>query len=185
MNFNLYMVYAEFIKIGLFSIGGGLATLPFLFDMADRYDWLSPEKLGDFLAIAQSSPGAIGVNMAAQTGFAAAGIPGAFAAALGLVTIPIAAIILVAHMLTAFKENQSVQAVFSGLRPAAAGLIAAAGFGVWRLSLYNGTAPLWSGFLRWRESLLFVVLFALIRKFKKHPVVYIAVAGIAGLVFRF
>jgi chromate transporter len=182
---NVFLLYAEFVKIGLFSVGGGLATLPFLFELAEKYDWLTPEKLGDFLAIAQSSPGAIGVNVAALAGFAAAGIPGAFAAALGLITVPIVVIILVARMLAAFKENQSVQAVFSGLRPAAAGLIAAAGFGVWKLVLYNGAAPLWYESLRWKETLLFVVLFALIWKFKKHPVVYIAAAGLMGLVFQF
>jgi chromate transporter len=181
---NVFLLYAEFVKIGLFSVGGGLATLPFLFELAEKYDWLSPEKLGDFLAIGQSSPGAIGVNVAAQTGFAAAGIPGAFIAALGLVTVPIVVILIVARMFAAFKENRIVQAVFSGLRPAAAGLIAAAGFGVWRLVLYNGAAPLWYEALRWRETLLFVALFALIWKFKKHPVVYIAVAGLAGLVFQ-
>jgi chromate transporter len=181
---NLFLLYAEFVKIGLFSVGGGLATLPFLFELAEKYPWLSPEKLGDFLAIAQSSPGAIGVNVAAQTGFAAAGIPGGFIAALGLVSVPIAAIIIAARTLAAFKENRAIAAVFSGLRPAAAGLIAAAGFGVWKLILYNGAAPLWYEALRWRETLLFIALFALIWKFKKHPVVYIAAAGLAGLAFK-
>ncbi|MDR2143422.1 MAG: chromate transporter [Treponema sp.] len=181
---NLFALYAEFLKIGLFSIGGGLATLPFLFELAVRYDWLSPNKLGDFLAIAQSSPGAMGVNMAAQSGFAAAGISGAFIAPLGLVSVPILVIIIVARMLEKFKENRAVEAVFSGLRPAAAGLIAAAGFGVWKLSLYDGNAPVWYKALRPGEALLFIVLFALIWKFKKHPIVYIAAAGIAGLVFR-
>ncbi|MDR0403864.1 MAG: chromate transporter [Treponema sp.] len=182
---NLFVLYAEFFRIGLFSIGGGLATLPFLFDLAVRYEWLGPEKVGDFLAIAQSSPGAVGVNMAAQSGFAAAGIPGALIAPLGLVSVPIVVIIIVARMLVRFKENRAVEAVFSGLRPAAAGLIGAAGFGVWKLSLYNGNAPVWYKALRPGETLLFIVLFALIWKFKRHPIVYIAAAGIAGIVFKF
>jgi chromate transporter len=181
---NLFILYAEFFKIGLFSIGGGLATLPFLFDLASRYDWLSPEKVGDFLAIAQSSPGAMGVNMAAQSGFAAAGIPGAVIAPLGLVSVPVVVIIIVARMLARFKENRVVEAVFSGLRPAAAGLIGAAGFGVWKLALYNGNAPAWYQALRPQETLLFIALFALIWKFKQHPIVYIAAAGIAGVVFQ-
>jgi chromate transporter len=182
---SLFVLYAEFLKIGLFSIGGGLATLPFLFELAARYDWLSPEKLGDFLAIAQSSPGAMGMNMAAQSGFAAAGIPGAFIAALGLVSVPILVIIIAARMLESVKESRAVGAVFSGLRPAAAGLISAAGFGVWKLSLYDGAAPVWYRALRPREALLFTVFFALIWKFQKHPIVYIAAAGIAGVVLRF
>jgi chromate transporter len=129
------ILFAEFVKIGLFSIGGGLATLPFLFELAAKYDWLSPKDVGDFLAIAQSSPGAVGVNMAAQTGFRAGGIPGAFIAALGLVTVPIAVILIIAPMITAFKKSSAAAAVLSGLRPAAVGLIAAAGFGVWKLAL--------------------------------------------------
>jgi chromate transporter len=175
----------EFVKIGLFSIGGGLATLPFLFDLAARYDWLSPERLGDFLAIAQSAPGAGGVNMAVQAGFAAAGVPGAFIAPLGLVSAPVVVIIVVARMLDYFKKNRILGAVFSGLRPAAVGLISAAAFEVWKLSLYDGTALVWYKMLRPREAVFFTVLFVLIWKFKKHPVVYIAAAGIAGIVFKF
>jgi chromate transporter len=182
---SLFALYGEFLKIGLFSIGGGLATLPFLFELADRYDWLSRERLGDFLAIAQSSPGAMGMNMAAQSGFAASGVPGSFLASLGLVTVPIVVIIIVARALALFKESKTVAAVFSGLRPAAAGLIGAAGFGVWKLSLYNEAAPVWYERIRVKEGLLFIVLFVLILKFKKHPAVYIAAAGIAGLVFQF
>jgi chromate transporter len=91
-------------------------------------------------------------------------------------------ILIVARILRAFKESPLVAAVFGGLRPAATGLIAAAGFGVIRLSLYDGAATAWYGLIRWREGLLFLLIFLLIYRFKKHPVVYIAAAGIAGLV---
>jgi chromate transporter len=181
---SLLLLYAEFLKIGLFSVGGGLATLPFLYNMAARYDWLSPADIGNFLAIAQSSPGAIGVNVSAQVGFLAGGLPGAFLAPLGLVTAPIIAILITARVLTAFKENAVVRAVFNGLRPAAAGLIAAAGFGVIALSLHAGggtAAPgAWFAGLRWKETALFAALFFLIWRFKKHPILYIALAGLAG-----
>jgi chromate transporter len=177
----LPLLFGEFFKIGLFSVGGGLATLPFLYRLADRYDWLSYETIADMIAISESTPGAIGVNMATYAGFQAAGIGGAAAATLGLVAPSIVVILIVARILTAFKESPVVAAVFGGLRPAATGLIAAAGFGVIRLSLYNGSAPAWYGLLRWRESLLFLLLFLLIYRFKKHPVLYIAAAGVAGL----
>jgi chromate transporter len=85
-------------------------------------------------------------------------------------------------MLQAFKENQVVIAVFSGLRPAAGGLLCAAGFGALKRSLYQSAAPVWYESLRWRECLLFLVIFLLIFKFKKHPIIYIAVAGAAGMV---
>jgi chromate transporter len=179
---NLLLLYLEFCKVGAFAVGGGLATLPFLFQMADRYTWLDRETVGNFLALAQSSPGAIGVNLAAQTGFHAAGIAGALLAALGLVSPAIVVIALLARMLRAFKENRSVTAVFSGLRPAAAGLLAAAGLGAWKLSLYNAGAPVWYALLRWRECALFALLFLLIWRFKGHPLIYISLGAIAGIV---
>jgi chromate transporter len=179
------ILFAEFFKIGLFAIGGGLATLPFLYKLAGVYSWLKAEMIPDMLAVAQSSPGAIGVNLAIYTGFRCAGIPGGIIAALGLITPSVIIIIIVARMLRAFKTSRVVQSVFSGLRPAAAGLLAAAGFSAITLSLYNPAAARWYQQLRWREALLFAVLFLLIRRLKIHPVVYIAAAGVAGIVLGF
>lgn len=179
---NLLFLYAEFFKIGLFSVGGGLATLPFLYQLADRYDWLSREMVADIQALAQCSPGAIGSNMAALTGFQAAGIPGSFIAGLGLVSPSIVIIIIVAGMFQAFKQNTTVQVIFRGLRPAAGGLLSAAGFGAIKIALYNGAANEWFALFRWKECILFAAIFFLIVKLKKHPVVYIAAAGAVGLV---
>jgi chromate transporter len=176
----LLLLLVEFFQIGLFSVGGGLATLPFLYRLADKYDWLDHGTIADMIAIAESTPGAIGVNLATYTGFQCAGIPGALAATLGIVSPSIIVILIVARVLQGFKENAAVKAVFSGLRPAAVGLIAAAGLGVIALSLYDPAAPVWYEGPRWRECLLFAALFPLIYKFKKHPVLYIAAAGIAG-----
>ena len=182
---KLLLLYAEFFKIGLFSVGGGLATLPFLYDMAVRYDWLRSEDIGNFLAVAQCSPGAIGVNTCAQTGFLAAGVPGVILAPLALVTSAILVIMLVARFLAAFKENVIVKSVFDGLRPAAVGLISAAGFGVIVLSLFSAEASLqggtWYEGIRWKETVLLAVLFLLVWKFKKNPILYIAMAGAAGI----
>ncbi|MCL2880466.1 MAG: chromate transporter [Treponema sp.] len=186
---NLVLIYAEFFKIGLFAIGGGYATLPFLFRMTDndftfirQTGWLTREMLGNFLAIGQSLPGAIGVNMAAETGFAYSGIAGSFFAALGLISPAIIIISVIARALTAFKENKIVESVFFGLRPAASGLLAAAAVSVWGLSLYNGSAAKWFEMLRWRECAIFAVLFILIVKLKGHPVIYIALGAVAGIV---
>ena len=178
---NLFLLYAEFFKIGLFSVGGGLATLPFLYNIAARGDWLKPENIGNFIAIAQCSPGAIGVNTCAQTGYLAGGIPAAIIVPLGLVTPAILVILAVARILAAFKKSTTVQAVFGGLRPAAVGLISAAGFGVIILSLYSAANGTWYEGIRWKEILLFAVIFVLVRIFKKHPILYIAAGGIAGI----
>ncbi|MDR0722514.1 MAG: chromate transporter [Treponema sp.] len=179
---TLLWLFAEFFKIGVFSVGGGLATLPFLYQLADTYAWISPELIGNMQAVAQSLPGAIGVNMATYTGFLCRGIPGAAVAVLALISPSIIVILIIARMLQTFKENQVVIAVFSGLRPAAGGLLCAAGFGSLKRSLYQGAAPVWYESLRWRECLLFLVLFLLIFKGKKHPIIYIAAAGVAGMV---
>jgi chromate transporter len=188
---GLLLLYIEFFKIGVFAVGGGLATLPFLFLMANdrfafirRTGWLSTEQVGNFLAIAQCSPGAVGVNVCAQTGFLYGGISGGIIAVLGLISPAIIIISVVARALQSIKNNKISVAVFSGLRPAAAGLLTAAGLGVWRLSLYNGIATgntAWHEIIRWRESLVCLVIFLLIVKFKSHPVVYVVLGAIAGI----
>lgn len=180
---KLLFLCFTFARIGLFAIGGGLATLPFLFELADKYPaWLTREAIGNMLAVAQSLPGAIGVNLASYAGFLPAGIPGSFAAAFALTGPSIIIIITIARMLKSFKENRVVKSLFAGFRPAAAGLLSAAGFGAITLSLYNAAAPIWYNAIRWKEAALFIIIFVLIYKFKKHPVIYIAAAGIAGVV---
>jgi chromate transporter len=184
---NLLFLFVQFFKIGLFSIGGGYATLPFLYEMADKAkgssgEWISAEKIGDMLAVAQSLPGAIGVNLSAYTGFEYAGIAGGLIAALGLVSPSIIIIIIIARVLNAFKDSKTAAALFAGFRPAGAGLLSAAALGALAISLVNRAAETFTAMLRWRECILFTVLFFLVYKFKKHPVVYIAVAGAAGVV---
>jgi chromate transporter len=190
---ELFLLYIEFFKIGVFAIGGGLATLPFLFLMANdrftfirRTGWLSTELVGNFLAIAQCSPGAVGVNISAQTGFLYGGISGGIAAVLGLISPAIIIISVIAGALQSLKKNKISIAVFSGLRPAAAGLLTAAGLGVWRLALYNDSASAaagtWYGIIRRRESLVCLVIYLLIVKFKGHPVIYVALGATAGII---
>ena len=197
---NLLLLYLEFFKLGLFAVGGGLATLPFLFFMTeDRFTfiqqtgWLNAVHVGNFLAIGQCSPGAIGVNIAAQTGFLYGGISGGIVAVLGLVSPAIVIISVVSRALQSLKENKTAEAVFLGLRPAATGLLTAAGWGVWKLALYNadsmaaGTAAGMArfNFIRWREGLVCIALFLLIAKFKAHPVLYVALGAGAGILLKF
>jgi len=136
------------------------------------------------LAIAQSAPGAIGVNLSACIGFTYTGAAGGFAAAIGLVMPSIIIIIFVARMLDRFRENRIVKTLFTALRPAAAGLLSSAGLGAIALSLWNAASPRWYEFLRWKEFILFALIFFLVVKFKKHPVLYIAAAGAAGIIFK-
>ncbi|MDR2942645.1 MAG: chromate transporter [Treponema sp.] len=185
---SLLLLYLEFFKIGIFAIGGGLATLPFLFFMAynrftfiQQSSWLGTEQVGNFLAIAQCSPGAVGVNVAAQTGFQYGGIAGGFLAVLGLISPAFIVIVIVSMTLQSLKENKTAISVFCGLRPAATGLLCAAGWGVWRLALYNGSGGLWYECIRWREGLVCAFIYLLIVKFRGHPVIYVALGAVAGI----
>ena len=185
---SLLFIYLEFFKIGIFAVGGGLATLPFLFQMAgDRFTfiqqsgWLNREMVGNFLAIAQCSPGAIGVNIAAQTGFQYGGVAGGFLAAFGLISPAIVVVAIVSRVLQSFRESKITIAVFAGLRPAAMGILCAAGLGAWKLALYNSGGEVWYELIRWRECIILAAIFVLIFKFKAHPVIYVALGAIAGI----
>jgi chromate transporter len=176
----MLLIYLEFFKIGLFAVGGGLATLPFLFQLADKYEWLNREMVGNFIAIAQSAPGPVGPNIAFQAGFQAGGVAGGLLAALGLVSPAIIVITFISKALSAIKENKTVAAVFAGLRPAACGLLAAAGFGAVKLTLVNAGAA-WHELVRFKECVIFLILFFLIRKLKGHPIIYIVIGALTGI----
>ena len=189
----LLRLFYEFFKAGLFAVGGGMATLPFLYDISTRTGWYSHEKLADMIAVSESTPGPIGVNMATYVGFETAGIPGAVVATLGLICPSIIIILLIARVLKQFRESKTVDAVFYGLRPCSIALIAAAGLLVARVTFLNQDAPA-AGFnpaelLRWKELLLAAVLLVLTRFVeplkKLHPVVFIALSAAVGILFAF
>ena len=181
-------LFYEFFKTGLFAVGGGLATLPFLEDISQRTDWFTSAQLADMLAISESTPGPIGVNMATYVGFETAGILGALCATVGLVMPSVIIIILISKVLEKFRTNTYVEAAFYGLRPASVAMVASAGIGVAMTTLLNLTA---SGFavLRWRELVLAAVILVLtnfVPKVKKfHPIVFIALAAAVGIIFKF
>ena len=189
----LLRLFYEFFKTGLFAVGGGMATLPFLYDISTRTCWYTHEKLADMIAVSESTPGPIGVNMATYVGFETAGIPGAVIATLGLVTPSIMIILLIARALKAFRENPYVEAGFYGLRPCSVGLIAAAGFLVVKLALFNTAAYASSGALldlfNWKAIALAAVLLVCTRTVKKlkglHPIVFILCSAVIGVVFSF
>lgn len=189
----LYLqLFWEFFKTGLFAIGGGMATLPFLYDMADKTGWFTRAQLADMIAVSESTPGPIGVNMATYVGFDCAGVLGGVVATLGLVTPSVIVIVLIAMALQAFRTNKYVDAAFYTLRPASTGLIAAAGWSVFALVLLNldayRTSYQLADLLQWKNLLLFAVIWVLtnlVKPLKKlHPVVFLALAAVVGIVFR-
>ena len=123
-------LFYEFFKTGLFAVGGGLATLPFLEDISERTGWFTRAQLADMLAVSESTPGPIGVNMATYVGFETAGILGSLCATFGLVLPSLIIILLVVKVLEKFRTNRYVEAAFYGLRPASVAMVASAGLGV-------------------------------------------------------
>ena len=130
-------LFWEFFKVGLFSVGGGLATLPFLYSLGAKTGWFSTADVANMLAVSESTPGPIGVNMATNAGFDCGGVLGGVVATLGLVTPSVIVIVLIAMALQAFRTNKYVDAAFYTLHPASTGLIAAAGWSVFALVLVN------------------------------------------------
>ena len=190
----LYLrLFFEFFKTGLFAVGGGMATLPFLYNMSAKTGWFTTAQLADMIAVSESTPGPIGVNMATYVGFTTAGIPGAVIATLGLVTPSVIIILIIARVLQAFRQNKYVDAAFYGLRPCSVGLIAAAGvlvvrIALFHLDLYAQTGALLDAF-NFKAILLAAVLIVLTRFVKKtkglHPILFILCSAVVGIVFRF
>ena len=187
----LLRLFFEFFKTGLFAVGGGLATIPFLQSMGESTGWFTNEQLTTMIAVSESTPGPMGVNMATYVGFTAAGLPGAVVATLGLATPSVIVIILIAGFLQKFRQSETVQAVFAGLRPASTALIAAAGLNV-ALSVFvavgGAEGMLGHTFsLRWELLALSGAIFLAMRipKLKKlHPIVFSAAAAAVGVIFR-
>ena len=190
----LLTLFFEFFKTGLFAVGGGMATLPFLYDMSARHpDWFSTAQLADMIAVSESSPGPIGVNMATYVGFHTAGVLGGLVATLGLAAPSVIVILIVARVLRQFRSNEYVDAAFYGLRPCSVGLIAAAGLLVVKIALFRVDAFKASGALAdlfdFKALILAAVLLVLTRAVKAtkklHPIVFILGSAIVGVLFSF
>ena len=185
------LLFYEFFKTGLFAVGGGLATLPFLYDMAARHpEWFTVSQLADMLAVSESTPGPLGVNMATYVGYETAGVPGALLATLGVITPGIIIILVIASFLSKFRNNRSVEAVFSGLRPASTALIVSAGITV-AISVFfvsSDLSPDSFPAVKWPAVALTAAAFVLMQwtPLKKlHPIAFIAAAAVIGIIFQF
>ena len=178
----------EFFKTGLFSVGGGLATLPFLYEMSDKPSWFSHADIADMIAISESTPGAIGINMSTYAGYITGGVLGGILASLGLALPSYIIIVLIARFLEAFSGSKYVTRAFYGLRPASIAMISAAGINVARIALINESALKAGnigGFFLWKAIILAVLIYVGQKKLKWHPVAFIAISAVIGIVFKF
>ena len=181
-----FQLFWEFFQTGLFAVGGGMATLPFLYSISDRTGWFTHQQLADMIAVSESTPGPIGVNMATYVGYVTAGVPGAIITTLGLITPSIIVILIVAAFLHAFRDNKYVNSVFYGLRPASTAMITAAGLIVARITFLQSDSLL---NLNLKAVILACVLLVFTHavKFTKrlHPIVWIFLSAIVGVVFSY
>lgn len=185
-------LFWEYFQVGLFSVGGGMATIPFLYDLSDKTGWFTHAQLADMLAVSESTPGAIGVNMATYVGYTTAGVLGSLVATFGLVLPSIIIILLVARVLEQFRHNRYVESAFYGLRPASTGLIASAGITVslialLRMELYQSTGVL-ADLFHWKAIVLAAVVLIFSNWVKPtknwHPIVFIGISALVGIVFH-
>lgn len=187
---TLLRLFSEFFKTGLFSVGGGMATIPFLQHMGESTGWFTNGELTTMIAVSESTPGPMGVNMATYVGFQTAGIPGAVIATLGLITPSILIILIIAAFLQRFRSSKTVDAVFFGLRPASTALIASAGLSV-AYTAFTVSETLSPGSLpsiHWPSVLLAVSVFIAMKwtpMKKLHPIVFIGLSALAGVLFQF
>ena len=166
-------LFYSFFKIGTFTIGGGYAMIPMMEDIiVNKRQWLGKEEFMDVMSISQAMPGVFAVNMATNIGYKLKGVRGSVVAVLGNILVPVLIILLLAACFRQFRENQVVEAIFKGLRPAVVALIAAPVFGMAktaRISWRNVWIPILSALLIWLLGV--------------SPVLVILVAVAAGFVY--
>mgnify|MGYP005800612703 FL=1 len=186
----LFFLCMEFAKIGFFSLGGGYATLPFLYHMSEVYGWFSPLELSRMLAISSITPGPVGLNVATFAGFKTAGILGSIVATMSIMLPSFFMIIIISKMLKKFKDSPCMCSVMFALRPATAAMLAAVALRLFRDAIIRN--PDFSGFnflqmqnfIDIKGFLLLVILFILSLRLKKDPLVFLAFGAIAGILLH-
>ncbi len=182
---NILTLIIEFFKTGLFAVGGGLATIPFLGEMGLKYGWFTTDMLSTMIAVSESTPGPIGVNMATYVGYNVAGVLGALLATLSLVAPSLIVICIVAKYYQSFKESKLVKMIFAGIKPAVVAFIGSACLSLFISVLFNkGNTGV--DFFDIKSIILLAALLLASRKFKDaHPIVFIIASAIIGIIFKF
>ena len=167
------LLFWEFLQIGLFAIGGGLVTVPFLFDLAQKYEWFSNGQLTDIIAVAQSVPGAVGINMAAYAGYYAAGVSGGILAPLAEVLPSMIIVYIIASILNKLQENQYVKNILHGVQPAVLTLIL---YAAWQICKEIT--------LDYQNIIIFALILPAMHFYKKNVIFYIIISAIIGIIFE-
>lgn len=179
-------LYFEFFKTGLFSVGGGMATLPFLSEMSDRTGWFTHAELANMIAVAESTPGPIGVNTATYVGYTTLGLPGGIISTLGLITPSIIIILIIASVLEKFRESYLIKSIFYFLRPTSCALILSAVISLAKMAFFmDGYVDMSHISI---EAILLAIIILLLTNFVKitkkiHPIVWILFSAGVGIIF--
>ncbi|MDR0952999.1 MAG: chromate transporter [Elusimicrobiota bacterium] len=185
----LLALYLDFFKIGLFALGGGLATIPFIYELGYSAGFFNASEIANMIAVAQSMPGPIGINMASYAGFKVAGFWGAVSAALGVITAPMITIAIIAKALQKFIHNKYAAVAFGGAIACVCALISAAVFDMLKTALLRPeitqTLEGLVDAIAMKNIIFFIVIFFAIRKFKWHPFIYICLAACGGCFVKF
>ena len=195
----LYLkLFWEFFKAGLFAIGGGMATVPFLQEISRKTGWYTAGDLADMIAVSESTPGPIGVNMATYVGYTTvhnhygpiAGFFGGILSTVGLVMPSVIIILIVARFLEKFRENRYVNAAMYGLRAASVALISSAGISIVMIAVFqiNSIEEWKAAVIDYRCFVLAVLVLIMTRWVPKikdlHPIIFIIASAVIGIVFH-
>ena len=180
-----FLLCFEFAKIGFFSLGGGYATLPFLYHMSEVYNWFSPQELSQMLAISSITPGPVGLNVATFAGFKTAGILGSIIATMSIMLPSLFMILIISKVLKKVKDSPVLNSIMYALRPATAAMLACVAFRLFCDSIILKNDFSGFSFLDTKGFLLLIILFIVSLKIKKDPLIYLAFGAIAGILLHF
>lgn len=167
----LSQLFLQFFHVGVFSFGGGYATLPFLYDIADKFHWYSAKQLTDMLAISSITPGPVGVNVATFAGFTTAGILGSLVATSAIILPSYIIVTIVFKVIDKFRTNRNIKGAIRGLKPAGCALLSAVGIKL-----------LFTSNLHLLGTLILLGFLILSIKKKQDPLFYLGISAILGLI---
>ena len=174
---NFILLFYEFFKVGLFTFGGGYASLPFLYNMVDSYNWFSYTQLTQLIAISGLTPGPVGLNMATFSGYNTQGIFGSLIASFALIIPMLIIASVVFRIYKKFSENKYVKTVIYILRPTSCALLCAVG-----LKLFKDLIILPKDYF---GLILIFIMFLMTLKLPRNPVIYIGFSAVFGILIYF
>lgn len=178
-----FLLFFEFLKVGLFTFGGGYAALPFLYQMIESYNWFSSAELTQMIAIAGITPGPIGFNMATFAGFKTLGIFGALVSSFALVLPMIVITSSVFRIYLKFSESKLVKSILYVLRPTSCALIASVGVKLFYELVLESSFKISN--IDYFALGLVLFLFVLTFKLRRDPIIYMAIAAVVGVIIKF